>query len=131
MSVELVVVTLLAGSIVGAMSAFFGVGGGLLMVPFMVLVLSSSQHVAEGTSLVVIVPTAVAGVVAHSRRGLVDFRLSGWLSVGGVIGAVLGAGVALGTNGALLRLLFGILVIGVGIRFIYQGVTADRGSEPD
>lgn len=130
MTPELVVITILAGLIVGAMSAFFGVGGGLLMVPFMVLVLGETQHVAEGTSLLVIVPTAVAGVVAHHKRGFVDFRIAIWLGLGGVVGAVLGAKVALGTAGSVLRTLFGVLVIFVGVRFIYQGLKSAPTSDP-
>ncbi|HYI43909.1 MAG TPA: sulfite exporter TauE/SafE family protein [Actinomycetota bacterium] len=130
MSAELIVITILAGVIVGAMSAFFGVGGGLLMVPFMVLALGETQHVAEGTSLLVIVPTAVAGVIAHNKRGFVDFRLAAWLVVGGVVGAVLGARLALGTAGPLLRTMFGVLVVVVGVRFVYQGLKARPSIDP-
>ena len=121
-SADLIVLTVVAGLAVGILSAFFGVGGGLLMVPYMVLVLGESQHVAEGTSLLVIVPTAVAGVIAHNRRGLVSIRSALWLGAGGVLGAIVGARFALGTSGDTLRLLFGVLVILVGIRFAYQGL---------
>jgi uncharacterized membrane protein YfcA len=130
MSPELVVITILAGVIVGAMSAFFGVGGGLLMVPFMVLALGETQHVAEGTSLMVIVPTAIAGVIAHNKRGFVDFRAALWLAIGGVAGAVAGAMIALGTAGSVLRTLFGVLVVFVGVRFVYQGLRSGRAEEP-
>ena len=55
----------------------FGVGGGVIMVPYMVTFLDKTQHVAEGTSLMVIVPTAIAGVIAHNKRGYVSFS-AGW-----------------------------------------------------
>jgi uncharacterized protein len=129
MSVGLALVIVIAGVGVGAMSAFFGVGGGLLMVPLLVLVLGETQHIAEGTSLAVIVPTAIAGVVAHNRNDLVSFRSAAWLGAGGVLGAVLGARIALGTSGDTLRLFFGFLVIAVGIRFTYQGIK--EGSSKD
>jgi uncharacterized membrane protein YfcA len=129
MSGELIVITVVSGLIVGAMSAFFGVGGGLLMVPFMVLVLGETQHVAEGTSLMVIVPTAIVGVIAHHKRGFVDFRLAAWLGLGGIAGAVLGARLALGTAGSVLRMMFGALVIIVGVRFIRQGLKTSGAPE--
>ena len=50
-----------AGLLTGLLSAIFGVGGGQIVIPFMVLVLGTSQHVAEGTSLLVIVPTSLGG----------------------------------------------------------------------
>ena len=100
------------------------------MVPYMVLVLGESQHLAEGTSLLVIVPTAIVGVIAHNRHGLVSFRSAMWLGGGGVLGAILGARFALGTSGDTLRLLFGILVILVGMRFVYQGLQAPKADRP-
>jgi uncharacterized membrane protein YfcA len=120
-SFALVAATVLAGLIVGMLAALLGVGGGLLMVPFMVLVLERTQHVAEGTSLLVIIPTAAVGAIAHYTRGYVSLGSAGLLGVGGVIGAVAGARLALGTSAPILESLFGLLVIGVGIRFIQQG----------
>ncbi|MGH8573566.1 MAG: TSUP family transporter, partial [Gammaproteobacteria bacterium] len=60
-----------AGIGVGVFSALFGVGGGIIMVPFMTLVLDKGQHLAEGTSLLVIVPTAIVGALAHRRAGYI------------------------------------------------------------
>jgi uncharacterized membrane protein YfcA len=106
------------------LAALLGVGGGLLMVPFMVLVLERTQHVAEGTSLLVIIPTAMVGAFAHYMRGYVSLSSAGLLGVGGVVGAVAGALLALGTSAPILKFLFGLIVIAVGIRFIFQGLTS-------
>lgn len=124
MTVLLAAVAVLMGIIVGVTSALFGVGGGILMVPFMVLVLDLTQHVSEGTSLLVIVPTALAGAIAHGKRGYVDKNAAAVLAAGGVIGALLGAVVGLELSGDLLRKLFAVLVAFVGVRLIYDGVTA-------
>ncbi len=72
LSIGLVLVVVLAGFAVGYFSAMFGVGGGVIMVPFMVLVVGLTQHAAEGTSLLVIIPTAIAGVDVHLRKGFVS-----------------------------------------------------------
>ena len=120
------VATVAMGVGVGVTSALFGVGGGILMVPFLVLVLDLSQHVAEGTSLLVIVPTALAGAIAHSRRGYVDRGAAGWLAAGGVAGALLGALLGLEISGDTLQKLFAALVAVVGARLIYDGFS-ERG----
>ena len=124
----IIVVTIAAGFGVGVLAALFGVGGGLLMVPFLVLVLEKSQHVAEGTSLAVIVPTAIVGVIAHSRRGYVSVRSAGLLAIGGVLGAIGGARIAIATPAETLQMIFGIFVIVMGLRFVYQGIKARRVS---
>jgi len=89
-----IALTVVAGLVMGILSAIFGVGGGQVVIPFMVLVLGADQHLAEGTSLAVIVPTALVGAWAHARRGFVSRRATGLLVVGGVVGAVAGALVA-------------------------------------
>jgi uncharacterized membrane protein YfcA len=116
------------GLLVGALSALLGVGGGLVMVPFIVLVLQVSQQAAEGTSLMVILPTAAIGVVAHARRGFVSFSAAGFLAVGGVLGSYVGAWIALGLHGTRLRVIFGVFICVMGIRLLSQGLSARRDS---
>jgi uncharacterized membrane protein YfcA len=128
MTVTLALVTIAAGFGVGILAALFGVGGGLLMVPFMVLVLEKTQHLAEGTSLAVIVPTAIVGVIAHMKRGYVSLRDALWLALGGIGGAVIGARLALATPADTLETIFGVFVIAIGVRFVVQGVKTSRSS---
>jgi uncharacterized membrane protein YfcA len=109
------------GVAVGAFSAAFGIGGGLMMVPVMVIAYGLDQHAAQGTSLVVIVPTALVGAIAHHRRGLVDWRAAGFMAAGGIAGVFLGARVALATGAETLQTVFGVVVIAAGIRLGLQG----------
>jgi len=122
MTVAVALGTAVAGILVGIFSAVFGVGGGVLMVPFLVLALGLGQHVSEGTSLVVIVPTALAGAIAHAKRGYVDKRAAATLAAGGVIGAASGAIVGLQLPGELLRKLFALVMAVVGVRMVVDGV---------
>ena len=114
------------GVVVGFLSAMFGIGGGIVMVPFMVLLLDRTQHLAEGTSLLVIVPTAIAGVIAHARRGYVDFRTAGWVAIGGVAGAFIGARIALSSSQDVLRILFAVFLVIMGARLIRAGSRVRR-----
>jgi uncharacterized membrane protein YfcA len=118
MSVALFAGVAVAGVVVGIFAALFGVGGGLLMVPFIVLVLDEGQHVAEGTSLLVMIATALVGAIAHTRRGYVDWKGAGVIGVAGIAGAVVGALVALEMSGEALRRAFGVVLVIVGLRLI-------------
>ena len=92
------------------------------MVPFMVLALGAGQHTAEGTSLLVIVPTAAVGVIAHQRSGFVSFRSGALVGLGGIGGSYMGAVIALGVSASILVTLFGAFVILMGARLIVQGM---------
>lgn len=127
MSVAVFIGVVAAGVIVGAFAALFGVGGGLLMVPFMVLALDKSQHVAEGTSLLAMIALAIVGSIAHTRRGYVEWKTAIVVGVAGVAGAILGAVVALGTSGSLLRRLFGGVLVVVGLQLVIGARDQKRG----
>ena len=126
MSIELILLVIVVGVLVGLMSAMFGVGGGVIMVPFIVLMLDRSQHVAEGTSLLVIVPTAVAGVIAHHKRGYVDLQVAAKLAATGVFGAFLGARLALALPAERLEVAFGVFTMLVGTKLLLDGLRAGR-----
>ena len=128
MTILLALVVIGFGVFVGVLSGIFGVGGGIVMVPFMVLVLEDSQHVAEGTSLLVIVFTAAAGVFALRKSGHVEYRAASLLAIGGIVGSVLGAIVALGISAEVLENLFAVLVVVSGVRLIYTSVKENVAS---
>lgn len=117
----LVAIGLAIGLLAGVGSGLLGIGGGAIMVPAMVILLGLSQHVAQGTSLVVIIPTAVSGSITHFRMGNVRLATAAWLSVGGIIGAVAGALAALATPDEVLRLLFGGYLAFTGVRMLGPG----------
>lgn len=77
---------LVLGCVVGMLAGFMGVGGGIIAVPAFTLLLGMTQQAAQGTSLAVILATAPAGAVAHSRRGNVILALVPALAIGAAIG---------------------------------------------
>jgi hypothetical protein len=79
---------LLVGVAVGTLAGFMGVGGGLLAVPAFTLLMGMPQHMAQGTSLAVILITAPVGAIEHARHGNLVWRLVPALAVGAAIGAV-------------------------------------------
>lgn len=78
------------GLVAGALSGLFGVGGGILIVPGLVLLMGMEQRRAHGTSLAAIIPLAIAGVVGYALDGSVDWPAAGLLTAGAAVGAVVG-----------------------------------------
>jgi uncharacterized protein len=114
------------GVLVGVTSGLLGVGGGTLVVPFLTLAVGLSQHEAEATSLLVILPTAVAGSLALRRRGIGDLGLALRFGVFGAVGSVLGALLALALPGSTLRVVFAVFVGLVGLKLAYDGLRPAR-----
>jgi uncharacterized membrane protein YfcA len=108
------------GLAVGLLSALMGVGGGLLLVPALVLLLGFTQHAAEGTSLLVIVPTVLVGAWRHSRHGYTDWRVGLALGVAGVVSGLAGAQLALALPEEVLQPLFAAFVVVVAVRLLLK-----------
>jgi uncharacterized membrane protein YfcA len=106
------------GLFIGFLGAIMGVGGGFLLVPIMIYVLRIPTSTVIGTSMVLTLFTMLIATVLHAATNhQVDAVLSLVLMVGGVIGAQFGAQAGLRIRGEHLRLLLGLLILSVGIRF--------------
>ena len=116
------VIAIAGGFGAGFLSGTIGIGGGLLFVPTMTFGLRLSQAVAQGTSLLAIVPTAIVGGVTHLRRGNVLVRQAAWMGGGGVVGAVIGALVAVEVPGPYLARIWGGFLVFSAYRLLMQGL---------
>ena len=106
------------GVVVGAASGLLGVGGGTLMVPFLTLAAGMSQHAAEATSLLVVLPTAVVGSLVLRTRGIGDLGLALRFGTLGAAGGVAGALLALALPGHVLRVVFACFLLLVSVRLV-------------
>lgn len=100
----------------GFIGGLFGIGGGLLMVPGLVLWLSVTQHRAHATSLAAIVVSASAGMTPFALRGEVDWATAAIVAIGAIIGAYVGARIAHRIPAVWLARAFVILVAVSAIR---------------
>jgi uncharacterized protein len=122
----LTIAALLAvGVAAGFLAGLLGIGGGIIMVPAMVLLFGFDQHVAQGTSLLVIIPAAAAGSWTHYRRGRLDLRVAAFVAAGGVVGAVVGSLSALSLEDALLQRLFAVILFVVAVRMFLRRPAPD------
>ena len=108
---ERVIAAVVTGVAAGLVSGVMGVGGGVVMVPSMVILMGIEQVVAQGISLAVIVPTALSGAFQHYRLGNVDVRRALTIGVGGVFGGFGGAQIAQLLPGPVLRGLFAVFLL--------------------
>ena len=117
-----VVVSLL----VGVMSSAFGIGGGIIHVPFLIVVLGLPVHVATATSHFVLSISAFVGALTFLLLGHVDLATFALMGAGVLLGAQVGAHMSIGTSAAIIRrVLAGSLVV-VGIRMILMGGSLPR-----
>ena len=127
MSPDQLVALALIGLAAGLLAGLLGVGGGIVMVPAMVLLLGFDQHVAQGTSLLVIIPAALTGSYTHYRNGHVVLREAMILAIGGIIGAAVGALFALSIPEELLQRMFAGLLLVLGLRMLLPRDLFTRG----
>jgi uncharacterized membrane protein YfcA len=111
---------------VGLFSGFFGIGGGFLIVPGLMLATGMPLASAIGTSLVAVSAFGAATAASYAASGLVDWWLAGLFVTGGLVGGLAGArlGGVLAGRKDLLGTVFATLVIGVGVYIVSRGVLA-------
>lgn len=107
------------GLATGVVSGLFGIGGGVIIVPALVLLLRLDQHTATGTSLgALLLPVGLLGVLEYHRRGQVNVPYAALLAVGLLVGALVGAKVAGDLSGVMLRRGFGVLLLLVSVKLL-------------
>ena len=111
---------LLVGGLSGLLSGLAGVGGGIVMIPAMVLLLGIDQHTAEGTSLVAMLFTAAAGTRVNLRNQLVDWRAVWILGIAGAAIAPVSAALAQRIPADTLAAIFGVFVIINAVRTLWK-----------
>lgn len=104
-----------AGLVVGIMTGFFGVGGGFLIVPALVLVVGMSMRSAVGTSLAIIALNSASGLAAHLQYGSLDLTVAALFALGGTIGAVIGSAIGDHVDERRLQQAFAGIVASVGL----------------
>jgi uncharacterized membrane protein YfcA len=121
------VALLVLGLVTGVLAGLLGVGGGIIMVPAMVVLFGLAPVVAKGTSLAVIIPTAVMGTWRNRRKANADLRVAAIVGVAGVVSAVLGGWVSDQLSDDVANILFAILLVVVAVRMVW-GLEKGRGA---
>lgn len=126
------------GFLTGILAGLLGVGGGIIMVPVMVVGFGLPAAIAKGTSLLVIVPTAVMGTWRNRTKQNADMRVAVVLGLAGVVSALVGGMISVGMSERLSNALFAALLLLVATRMVWQlagsrrraGERADAMTQP-
>ena len=102
---------IIAGGAAGVLSGLFGVGGGAIFVPALVLLFGFEQTTAEGTSLLAMIPVAGLGAWVQHKAGLVQVRSAGTVGLVAGVGVVVGAVVANHLPETTLRRIFAVFLV--------------------
>lgn len=113
-----VFVLLVSGVFTGFISGMMGVGGGSLLVPAMVLLAGFTQHIAQGTSLLAMVPAGSTGAYTHWKLGNVRTDILKGMIPGVFVGTILGSYFANMLPAVILQILFAAVLIWTGLRYL-------------
>jgi uncharacterized protein len=110
---------LLLGVVAGILSGFFGIGGGIVMVPSLIVLFGMDILDANATSLAaMLLPVGMLGVVAYYRAGLVNIAESLWISLGLFAGSFLGGEIAVNISERLLTILYSAILVYVSLSYL-------------
>jgi uncharacterized membrane protein YfcA len=124
MTTQLVLIIISIGLMAGILSGLVGIGGGIILVPALVYVLSYSQHQAQGTSLgVLTLPVVLVAFFKYytdcKKMGTpIDFKIIGLLAIGFVVGGFLGSTLALRIDKEMLKKIFAVILFYTAIKML-------------
>ena len=108
------------GLLTGVLSGLIGVGGGIVLVPALVLLFGFDQHMAQGTTVALLVPPiGILAAYTYWKNGYVDVRAACWICAGFIFGSLFGAKIAVAVPKETLRRGFGFLLLVVSARMIF------------
>lgn len=121
MDITLIIGLIILGLIAGYLSGLVGIGGGIVMVPVLVLLFGFTQHKAQGTTLALLmIPVGILGVMNYYKAGNVDFKTALLLGAGFVLGSYLGSKTAISLSQETLRKAFAVLMFVMAIKMFFQ-----------
>jgi uncharacterized protein len=124
MSTSIIITILLIGLAAGILSGLVGVGGGIILVPALVIFLNYSQHQAQGTSLGVLsIPVVLLAFLQYYKHGKetgnpIDLKIIGILAIGFIIGGFVGSSLAVRLDQSLIKKIFAAVLFYTGIKMM-------------
>jgi uncharacterized membrane protein YfcA len=121
-TMETLIYLILIGLAAGFLGGMVGIGGGVIIVPALVLLFGLSQHNAQGISLAMMLfPVGLFGVLNYYKKGYVDFKYAGLIAVGFLIGSYLGSKFSLTLPQELVKKIFAVVMILLALKMLFSG----------
>nr|WP_275299132.1 sulfite exporter TauE/SafE family protein [Achromobacter xylosoxidans] len=122
----LIALCLGAGCLIGFMGGVLGIGGGMIAIPALVLLMGMSQQLAQGTALIMVLPTIMMAVRKYNQQTRIDRRVALAGAGGAVVFTWVGARLALGIDSGVLRLSFAVFLFFIALFYAWQTWRAGR-----
>lgn len=117
---------LAVGVVTGVLAGLLGVGGGVVVVPALILLFDASDLIAKGTSLLMMIPTALSGTIGNVRRKNADLKAAAWIAVGSCATTVLGAYLARVLDARVATPLFALFLLAIAAQLAVKALRTPR-----
>jgi uncharacterized membrane protein YfcA len=115
-----IVLYITVGLVSGILGGLLGIGGGIIIIPAFIYIFGMSQHMAQGTTLALMVPPiGLLAAWTYYNHGDVNLKVAAFVCIGFFIGGLLGAKLAAGIPEAMLRKTFGIAMLAIALQMIF------------
>lgn len=122
MDFQTVVYLIIIGVTAGVLSGFIGIGGGIIIVPGLIYLLGLSQLQAQGTSLALMLPPiGILAFMHYYKAGNVDLKIAGIVAATFIVGGFFGAKLAHKVDENLVKIIFGLIMLLIALKLIYNG----------
>lgn len=120
MTVTTIVVLLLIGLAAGFLSGLIGIGGGVIIVPALVLIAGFSQKLAQGTSLgILLLPVGILAVIQYYKQGYLNINYIAIISIAFILGGFLGSKLALSLSEDKMKKIFAVIMMVIAIKMLF------------
>ena len=121
MTIQLILSLILIGILAGVLSGLVGVGGGIIMVPLLVMFFGFNQHEAQGTSLAVLaVPVTAVAVFNYYKEGQINLKYAAIIAVFFVLGSIVGSKFALTLDQKVLKKIFAVVLVVIAGKMLLE-----------
>lgn len=120
MTVSSILGLVFLGLMAGFLSSMVGIGGGIVIVPSLVLLFGLTQHTAQGTTLAMLsFPVSLAGALSYHKKGMVDWKIALILGMGFVLGGLFGGKLVVDIPAGIIKKFFAVIMIIIAVKFLF------------
>jgi uncharacterized membrane protein YfcA len=131
MTTATILLLLLVGLVAGILSGLVGIGGGIIMVPALVLFIGFTQKQAQGTSLgIMLLPVGILAVLQYYKQGYINFNTVFIISAAFVVGGFLGSKLALNLSDDKMKKVFAIVLMVVSLKMLFFDKPSKKAIDP-
>lgn len=121
MAINTLLILIFIGLTAGVLSGMIGLGGGVVMIPMMVMMLAMDQKMAQGTSIAIMLPPiGILAVYNYYQKGYVNMKYAAIIAAAFIIGGFFGSKAAIALPSDLIRKIFAVLLVAIAVKMFFS-----------